>query len=425
LKFDVKMDRTIAPRLQLPDHLNLIQPEKVNFGSGVDLFWMKNVPDESVKLEIEWPAGSRFQQQKLSAGFASRMMLSGTNQKTAASISEAIDFYGGFFSLESDYDHGSITLFGLRNQMPHILDLFFDAFDNAAFPDNELEKERAISLEQFRIDEEKVKVICRKHFAKALYGESSPYGTVVYEKDFDLLKRPVISEFFKNRYSITKPTFFLSGNVSDEILNKLRDWSARFSSDAAVSTISTETQQTGRVQLDQKNALQCAMRIGRVIFGKQHPDYFTFQVMNTILGGYFGSRLMTNIREDKGYTYGIGSGVASMQDSSYFFISTETGREFREKVIDEIGAEIERLKSVPVGKDELEKVKNYLLGEFLRQSDGPHAMMDCFKNIWYHQLPPDYYNRFIQAVKTCCAEDIQRVTKDYLSQDSLVTVVAG
>ena len=134
---------------------------------------------------------------------------------------------------------------------------------------------------------------------------------------------------------------------------------------------------------------------------------------------------MANIREDKGYTYGIGSAFAVMDDAAYFFISTEVAKEVKENTITEIYFELDRLKNELIPEDELERVKNYMLGEFLRQMDGPGAMMESFKNIWFNQLSQDYYSRFIHAINNYTAAELRDLAKKYYLRERMVEVVVG
>ncbi|MFT4602081.1 MAG: zinc protease, partial [Arenicella sp.] len=154
-------------------------------------------------------------------------------------------------------------------------------------------------------------------------------------------------------------------------------------------------------------------------------DYFHFQLLNTILGGYFGSRLMANIREDKGYTYGIGSGMAVLQETGYFFISTEVGKDVKEETMTEIHKELKLLTEELITEDELMKVKNYMLGEFLRHADGSLSQMEMFKNIYFNDLKETYYFDFIQAVHDATLPGLKRLAEKYLNPKDMLTVISG
>jgi len=419
------MNRKTAPEFKQAENLDLILPVEVKLENGISLFWLRDVKDESVRLDIEWFAGSKYQDKKLVAGFTNKLLLSGTATKNAREISEEIDFYGGFVQDECDKDHAAITLYTLRENFKAVFRVFSDAMLHCEFPEKEFEEERTIALSKYRIDSDKVKYVCQRAFNRCMFGEGHPYGKVADEADFIALTREDLQRYYKAFYLGTKPVLFLTGNVDEAVIEDLREWSKSISGNEVVYKKETVKPVLGRTEVLRADAIQSAIRIGRTAMDKKHPDYFGVQVLDTILGGYFGSRLMANIREDKGYTYGIGSAVAVMEDAAYFLISTEVAKEFKENTITEIYAEFDRLKNELIPADELERVKNYMLGEFLRQSDGPGAMMESFKNIWFNKLPLSYYTDFIHAINHLTAEELQQLAKRYFVKSEMVEVVAG
>lgn len=419
------MDRTQAPGLKAADHLDLVFPEEIVLENGISLFWLKNVSDDSVRLDIEWFAGTKYQNKNLVAGFTNRLLLSGNYKKSARQISEEIDFYGGFVQEETDKDHASVSLYGLRENFTNIFQIFSEAMLSCEFPEKEFNEERSQALSRFKIDSQKVKYLCQRKFNGSLFGAGHPYGKTAIEADFNALDREDILAFYRQFYLGTKPVLFLTGMIDDAGLDKIRKWSGHLGSEWPQLPAGKFVQEKGRIKVEKKDAIQTAIRIGRLAVNKKHPDYFALQVLDTILGGYFGSRLMANIREEKGYTYGIGSAIAVLEESAYFFISTEVASGVVEDTVKEIYHEFERLKTELVPSDELERVKNYMLGEFLRQSDGPSAMMDCFKNIWFNHLSREYYNDFIQAIHALVPEDLQRVARTYLIKEDMTEVIAG
>ncbi|MBK9193334.1 MAG: insulinase family protein [Crocinitomicaceae bacterium] len=212
------------------------------------------------------------------------------------------------------------------------------------FPEKDFEDERNITLSKFKIDSEKVKYVCQRTFNAALFGENTPYGQMALEPDFLALSRTDLTEFHKKFYLGSKPVLFLLGNVGEDVIEEIRKWSSHLSGQKSTPVKQEIKSKTGRTEVEKKDAIQTAIRIGRTCVDKKHPDYFGLQILDTILGGYFGSRLMANIREDKGYTYGIGSAFAVLDDAAYFFISTEVAKEVKENTIKEIYFELDRLK---------------------------------------------------------------------------------
>lgn len=419
------MNRTLAPEFKQADKIDLVIPQKIVLDNDISLYWLKDVKDDSVRLDIEWFAGTKYQTKKLVAGFTNKLLLSGNEKKSAREIAAEIDFYGGFVQDECDKDHSGVTLYGLKENFKNIFSVFSEAMLTCTFPEKDFEDERNITLSKFKIDSEKVKYLCQRTFNAALFGENTPYGQMALEPDFLALNRNDLMEFHKKFYIGSKPVLFLLGNVGEDVIDEIRNWTSQLSGQKSTPVKQQIVSKTGRTEIEKKDAIQTAIRIGRTCIDKKHPDYFGLQILDTILGGYFGSRLMANIREDKGYTYGIGSAFAVMDDAAYFFISTEVAKEVKENTITEIYFELDRLKNELIPEDELERVKNYMLGEFLRQMDGPGAMMESFKNIWFNQLSQDYYSRFIHAINNYTAAELRDLAKKYYLRERMVEVVVG
>ncbi|MFT5820814.1 MAG: zinc protease [Crocinitomix sp.] len=420
------MNRSIAPNYTQAENLAIQFPTEIELANGIQLFWMKDVKDDSVKLDIEWRAGSKYQSKKLVANFTNKLVLSGNENKDSSAIETEIDYYGGFLQRELDRDHAGVVLYGLRENISEVFRIVAEALLTVTFPEEQFEKERRVATMSFNIEAKKVKSLCQRRFNLAVFGEESAYGKSADESDFAAVKRQDLNDFYKEVYQEGTPIVFLVGNVEDAFIEQLKTWAQSFRPKTNNYTAQVSQQEKGRIDnIEVEDALQSAIRVGRLMFNKTHPDYFGFQILNTVLGGYFGSRLMANIREDKGYTYGIGSDLAVMEDAAYFIISTEVGVDVREATLQEIFFEIEHLQNELISDEELSKVKNYLLGDFLRQADGPIAMMENFKNIHFNELPRTYYSDFIQAIHNVTAVELQNLAIKYLQKGDLTIVTAG
>jgi predicted Zn-dependent peptidase len=201
------------------------------------------------------------------------------------------------------------------------------------------------------------------------------------------------------------------------------DWRGTVNPTIVVPPIQTDPEKEHLVHMDE--ALQSAIRVGKILFNKTHKDFQPLQILNTVFGGYFGSRLMSNIREDKGYTYGIGSGIVSLQNGGYFFISTEVGVDVCANALHEIYFEMDRLREELITKDELQLVKNYLLGTFLRSVDGPFAMAERFKGILQYNLGYDYFDKYIATIKAVSASELRDLANKYFDKNSMIELVVG
>ena len=181
-----------------------------------------------------------------------------------------------------------------------------------------------------------------------------------------------------------------------------------------------------KVYEEKPGAIQSGIRIGRVLNVKYGSnEFFKLQIINTILGGYFGSRLMSNIREDKGYTYGIGSAVVSMEDAIFFFISAEVGADVTNETLQEVYFELNRLCDDLVPKEELVMVKNYMLGSMLKSSDGPFSMADKYKSVYLKGEDLSFYDRYISMINKVTSEELLTVAKKYFNPEEMLEVVVG
>ncbi|MBK7132383.1 MAG: insulinase family protein [Bacteroidales bacterium] len=177
--------------------------------------------------------------------------------------------------------------------------------------------------------------------------------------------------------------------------------------------------------MEKAGTVQTSVRIGSATINKRHPDYPGLKVLDAVLGGYFGSRLMKNIREDKGFTYGISSSLTSLDLAGYKVISTEVGKKNCHKAIDEIYKEIRLLQSEPVKSGELDLVRNYMSGELLRMFDGPFALADSFRSVWDFGLDNSYYYRLADKIKTIGQDEIMHLANTYYNTDDLYEITAG
>ncbi|MFK8044530.1 MAG: M16 family metallopeptidase [Crocinitomicaceae bacterium] len=419
------MNRKIAPEISAINSVELISPQKIDLGNGIDLFWMNDVPDKTVKLDMVWNAGSKFQNKPLVASFCNQLLLSGNHSISSQSISEQIDSHGGYISHSQHKDHAGLTVFGLTDSIAPIFDIVKSHLLDGAFIDIEVNKLKENRKKEFELSEEKVSVNARKLFTESLFGKQHYYGRLAKAEDFDALLSSDLRAFFKSYYLNTKPTLFLVGNVSEQFIDSIRQFVSIFKNTTTKKAIVIPVQKIQNKYKTKSGSVQSAIRIGKLCMDKTDSDFVTFQVLNTILGGYFGSRLMANIREEKGYTYGIGSGITALKDATYFYISTEVAVDKREDTIKEIYFEMERLQTEKISENELCVVKNYMLGSFLRNSDGAISMMEKHKSLILQDLSELYYTNYIKGVNSTTAEDLIKVAKKHFDRNTFSEISFG
>ncbi|MBA3898768.1 MAG: insulinase family protein [Bacteroidetes bacterium] len=420
--------RTQAPEFKSIDEISIQEAVHQMLKNGVNLFTINAGSQEIIKIEFLFQAGARYQPAPLVASAVSNLINEGTINRHGSEINEIIDYYGAFLQTESGKDNASVILYTLVKHLDKVLPIIKELISEASFPEDEINIYKQNSRQKFQVENQKVNHLARKHFLKMLYGEHNHYGYLVKENDFDGINQEALLKFYQNRYSSNYCTIIASGFVTeglvDSIISNFDETWGNPTGELPDEINLLEPLENNLI-VEKSDAVQSAIRIGRPLFNKTDPDFQGMQVLNTILGGYFGSRLMANIREEKGYTYGIGSGIASLQKSGYFFISTEVGVDVCQKAIDEIFYEIKRLRDELVPEDEMELVRNYMLGVFLKNADGAFSLADRFKAVYEYGLGYEYYDRMFNTIRTITPEEIQKLANKYLNQESLLELVVG
>lgn len=418
------LDRTVPPILHEIPKIDWIKPEEIVINESTSSFWMSKGCNEAFKLDLELQYGS-IHDDVLIAKTAVGLLFSGTKNKTPAEIHQAIDLLGGFTALEVGAESATLSLFGLVEHFDQLVHIWLDAILNAVYPEKELVDYLQTKKQKFQVNEQKVATLARRRFLTAIYA-GTPFERVTTLKDFDTVTREKLVNFHANNILKSLSMVSAIGAITDQ---QKSNFIKRIAPLVRLEKISAVTNfpetQAARYHEIKDGAVQSALRIGRTLFNRQHPDYPKFQFLNTILGGYFGSRLMTVLREEKGFTYGVGSGLAQSLKGGYFFISTEVGAEHQEAAIAAIFEEIEKLQTTLCAQEEIAMVRNYNVGQLLQGSDGPFAMMDRFLSVYRFGLDYSYYDQLLNTWQEITAEDIQFMAQKYLSAKNLVVVSAG
>lgn len=417
------LNRQVAPKLTPIKSIEFAVPEVVEIKKGIPLYWTKNIANETAKIELHFHAGTTVKT-PIIASLTAGLLIAGTKKKTAVQIQHALDAVGAYYDVSVSQEQAIVTIYALNTYLLQAFDIFQEAFMHAAFPEKELKELSNERQEKLKVQLQKVNVLAQRKIQQVLF-EETPYAQVISQGDYLTIRRSDLIQFHQENYLNGLAKVFLVGNLSNDDMQAMKNTCAAFAGTQAKPVKGQFSMKSHMVHEDKKDALQTAIRIGKIMFNKTHPDFIPFSVLNTILGDYFGSRLMSNIREDKGYTYGIGSYMMENTHFGYFMIATEVAKEVREATIQEVKNEIERLQTELVPAEELELVKSYLLGQLLKAADGPYAMLDLFSGVELHGMDISFYNKYIQKVQEITAEDIREMACKHLDWKSLSIISVG
>lgn len=423
------IDRSLQPATKDIEKIDIPQAKKFTLDNGIPVYTLTAGFQDLVKIEFLFLNHDFDVNHPLLNSATNRMLSEGTSKYTAQQLADHIDYFGSFFETDENSDFTSIMLYSLNKHLESTLPFVSEIIHDPVFPITELETFVRNNKQRLTIENEKVSSLARRKFNEVIFGEKHPYGYFVQTSDFDRLNREHLYEHFKNKYAPSNCAIIISGLVKDDsvkLLNKFFGQPSASKGELKNGQQLVFTPSSVKKHLIEKEgAVQSALRIGKPFFNRAHTDYPGMAVLNTILGGYFGSRLMSNIREDKGYTYGIGSAVVSMKQEGYFFISTEVGADVTNSAIEEIYKEIEILKDEPVDAEELEMARNYMLGTFLKGMDGAFQLAERFKSIYLYNLDYSYYDRYLQKIRTIQPEELQDLARKYFDISGFYEIVVG
>ncbi len=426
----MELDRTIAPEIQQISHFSIMQPERLILTNGMPLNILRAGSEEVVRFDLLVKGGQLHQTQPLQAVLTNRMLREGTRSFTSTEIAERLDYYGAWLDLSSSVSHGYISLYSLNKYFPQTLRILASMVQEAVFPEKELNTVLEANKHQFLVNNERVDVLARKQLNRSLFGPGHPLGRYAVFEDYDKITSEVLRQFHETHYHSGNCSAYISGNVTPEIIRAIEEnfGNGHWGKGTVISQApcySPEPESQKRVFIEKGNAMQSSIKIGGFTLGKRHPDALKYKVLVTLFGGYFGSRLMSNIREEKGYTYGIGAGIVSYPGNGILIISTEAGNEYIEPVITEVYHEMDRLCEEKVSQQELTMVKNYILGDMCRSYESAFSLADAWIYIENEGLDNDFYTRSVDAVKAVTPDELLELAQKYFCKENLIEVVAG
>ncbi|GGI28477.1 M16 family metallopeptidase [Pedobacter mendelii] len=420
------LNRTQAPDFKQVSIINFIHPKQSILDNGTPVFTVYSGEQDLVRIEFIFDNVNWNREKPLQAIAVNALLNNGTGKLSAKEIAEQIDFYGAFFQTEYGQDHSTVTLYTLNKHLASVLPIFKDVLSDSQFPQKELDIYIQNQKQKLQVNLQKNDILSRKEFSHALFGDTA-YGVDIQLKHYDALKRDDLIDYFKAAYTPNNCTIVVAGKFDDQSFSLLneefgKDWEK---SDSVKNNFIFDLAKKSDVYKEKPESLQSAIRIGQLAINRKHEDFAGLQILNCVLGGYFGSRLMNNIREDKGYTYGIGSGIVSLKNAGYFFVATEVGADVCSAALREIYKEIDLLKNELVEDEELGLVRNYMLGSMLGSLENVFSHADKFKNIYFSGLDYSYYENYINKVKTITAKEIKDLANKYLTTETFTEVVVG
>ena len=419
------LDRTIAPPFNRIDAVDVVEAKHLQLSSGLPLYYIDAGSQEVIKLDFLTKAGSSFEDVSGVSFFTNKMLTEGTKNHTYSEIAEFFEFYGAQIEASPGLDFLGLTVYVLRKHLKDILPLFRELLSEPNFGEKELETQKSLKTDSLKVNLEKNQFLSSRKIREYIFGVEHPYGRSLEIENISSVQASDLVKYFESAF-FNNPTLIVSGKVKEEDLTMIsQSFSGLVFEDKKRPDFPSQVQQPVNNVIERPRSMQSSIKLGKKSLHKNHPDYINLLIANEILGGYFGSRLMKNIREDKGYTYGIYSNIMNLTGASIQVIGTDVKKEFTQQTLDEIFKEIKTLQTELVSENELETVKNYMQGSFLSSITTPFSLADKFKGVHFYDLDYSFYNQYLQTIKEITPETILKTANEQFEIDSFSSVVVG
>ncbi len=421
------LNRTKAPDFYQINSINIPKTKSGKLSNKMPFHVVSGGSQELSYIVLTFNAGTTASNQKLVATIANVMLTGGTKKHSASQIADSFDFYGAEIRTDSNFDHAIIALFCLNKYIEQLLPLFCELITESAFPESELENIRSERRHQLIVNREKTSFLANQAMYRLTFG-THPYARQAEPTDYDKVTREILIKFHDLQYHAGNCQLFAVGQITDKVMSLIDKTIGQLP--VKERTILTPTpltlpSSTEPLFIKKGNAVQSSLRMGLQTIKMNHPDYHKLNILTTILGGYFGSRLMRNIREEKGYTYGIYSIIQPHLQSGLLRIAGDIKSGYAMQVADEVRNEMRNLKEKPVSDSEMDLVRNYMMGELLQIFDGPFNCADAVEKAIDMGVGIDFYDKERETILSIKPVDIQETANKYFDLDKLTVAIAG
>jgi len=414
--------RTVVPKIKLPVEFNVQLPpcKRFTLTNGVEVFAIDMGGEDTLMLNWVFYAGNWYEAKKMSASATNYLLKNGTSRLTAFGVNEHFEYFGSYLNRTCYNETAELTLHCLNKHVNELIPVVAEIITDSVFPEEELLIYKQNSQQRLKVSLQKCEFVAGQLIDAYLFGNDHPYGKFSRLEDYEALQREEIQRFYKEYYQNGRCVIFAAGKLPPDLPEQLEQYfgklplRAHTSKDKIVThPVTPATEKKQHITIDPQG-VQTAIRIARPFPNRHHSDFQKAMVLNNVYGGFFGSRLMTNIREEKGYTYGIYSYLMNHVDRSGWMISTEAGRDVSEATVHEIYKEMDQIREQLIDDDELMVTRNYMIGTILGDLDGPFQVAARWKNLILNDLDEAYFHQGIETIKTVTAKELQDIADKYL-----------
>ena len=421
------LDRSTPPCLQPYPAIQLSMPAWQRLTNGVQLCVINHGDVDVNQIDVYFEGGVLEQPKRYVAQLLAAMIDKGSSKYSAEEIAEQMAFYGALKGGSVSDHHIKLSLRCTGKNLPVLMPIFFDYITTPQFN----QKEFSNIVEQMRanavVESRRVASLASIRLSQMLYGEQSMMANEPEAKSIGNVGIADLRAFHNAHFAPAGCRVVLSGKVTPAIAAEVTRWFESWSERPVqpLAPWNCRCTHSRREVINVPQALQSGIAAAIPAIGRQHPDYIGLRILTTAFGGYFGSRLMSNIREDKGYTYGIHAYLAGRKEEGHITIATECAAQHTQDVVDEICLEIQRLREELIPDAELALVRNHMMSNLLKTFDTAFSLADYVGSTITVGVQPDYFNRHYSLLQSITPEQLRTLAQTYLIRDSLRIAIAG
>lgn len=413
-------------RTKSPEAYSISMPvipavQEIRLSNNVDCVILNQGTQPVVLLELVFPIGRLTEPAPGIAYYAAKMLTEGTSSRSSEQIASVFDFYGSHLEITPTLDSVNVKLYTLTRFFPELARVLLELIRESVYPEKEFSVVKRIRIQQILQQHAKNNAFAGLKFREALFGTNHPYGEIIDEEKAKSITLEEVRAF-AGSFNV-KPIIFMAGQVGDEEVSVLAETFGKVPFDLNLERQTSELQKGISEEITREDSTQASIRMGDHTITRAHQDIHKLKITNTLFGGFFGSRLMKNIREEKGLTYGINSSIIHLQEASYWQIGTEVLRDKLDLAREEIEKEIKNLQNNSPSKEELDTVVSYMKGKLLTTFDTPFNAINALKNAKLAGRGPEFFEEYQQALRSVTSEEVSAMAKKYFSMNDAVAVV--
>lgn len=424
------IDRSVPPEIKPLDTLTLPQGHTSVTPEGVALHYFEGGVEDLTAVSLVWKGGNAETGISDKMQLALSMMREGHDGMSSEEVADALDFNGASYASQASDHTSQLSIVSLESCLPKVMDIVAGSVTTPSMPSNVLEAMKSRQANNLKVELSKVSVQADRLAAEMMAGAGNPLCRYASPDEILSWTRDELLNLAESTCrTVDGLEIFAAGKISAEVDRCLRGFVGRLAelSDASGRKV-IDTPfcpcPPGRREVKVPGTLQSAISVIIPAIPRTHPDYTDLRMAVMALGGYFGSRLMANIREEKGYTYGISGGLIGVQDGSYINIRSQQDVKYTEAVIEEIVKEIEILANSPMDADELERVRSFAMTQLATNLDTPFDIAHYRMLETSSGMPHDYFNRMQQSIIGITPEKIAEITARYILPSMMRTAIA-